>query len=119
MIENPLSPSHAPLNHCPAPLVPIMLETLGEDASTLTEGIHEKAVQLNGSDYDQLLVLYYNTFGSPFSCQDPQKHVTYTLSFVDQPAVLQQTVSNEARHYTVHVKLMKLPTVPGSADRPN
>jgi hypothetical protein len=111
MIENPLSP-HAPLNHCPPSLVPMMLEILGPNASTSTEGIHEKSVELNGSDYDQLLVLYYNSFGSPFSCKDQQRSLSHTLSFVDKPTVVRETITNAARHYTVYVKLMKLPTAP-------
>ena len=56
------------------------------------EGIHEKTIELNGSDYDQLLVLYYNAFGTPFSCEDPIKGFIHTLSFVDKPTVLQETV---------------------------
>ncbi len=114
MIDNPLSP-HAPLNHCPPPLVPIILEVLASHNAAMPgagEGIHEKTIELDGSDYDQLLVLYYNSFGSPFSCKDPQNEVTHTLSFVDKPAVVQETLSNAARHYTVHVKLLKLPTAP-------
>jgi hypothetical protein len=114
MIENPLSP-HAPLNHCPALLVPIMLEVLAAHNAAMPNaggGIHEKTIELTGTDYDQLLVLYYNAFGTPFSCQDQKGGVTHTLSFVDKPAVVQETISNEARHYTVHVKLMRLPTAP-------
>lgn len=112
-----MSPS-APLNHCPAPLVPIMLEILAVQSAPTSmntgQGIHEKTVDLQGSDYDQLLVLYYEAFGSPFSCTDPQKGVDYTLSFVDKPTVVQETITTEARHYRVHVKVMKLPTAPGS-----
>ena len=111
MIENPLSP-HAPLNHAPAALVPFILEILGQDAAASTAGIHEKTIELTGSDYDQLLVLYYNAFCSPFYCEDSQKKLTYTLSFVDKPAVERETISDTARQYTVHVKLMKLPGVP-------
>lgn len=111
------SPS-APLNHCPPPLVPIMLEILAvQNASTppkTGQGIHEKTIELCGHEFDQLMVLFYNAFGSPFSCTDTAKEVDHTLSFVEKPVVLQQTVTSEARHYTVHVKLMKLPTVPGS-----
>jgi hypothetical protein len=116
MIENPLS-SHAPLNQCPDQLVPIMLEVLAAHNAAMPsagEGIHEKIVGLNGSTYDQLLVLYYETFGSPFSCQDPQTEVNYTLSFVEKPTIVQETITNDARHYTVRVKLVKLPPVPGS-----
>jgi hypothetical protein len=118
MIENPLSP-HAPLNHCPASLVPIMLEVLAAHSAAMPiagEGIHEKTIELNGTDYDQLLVLYYNSFGSRFSCKDPHNGVTHTVSFVDKPAVVQETTTNSARHYTVSVKLMKLPQVAGEAD---
>jgi hypothetical protein len=111
MIENPLSP-HAPLNHVPAALVPFILEILGQDAAASTAGIHEKTVELSGSDYDQLLVLYYHAFCSPFYCEDPHKKMRHTLSFVDKPAVMRETVSDRARQYTVHVKLMKLPDVP-------
>jgi hypothetical protein len=78
------------------------------------EGIHEKTIEMAGSHYDQLLVLYYEAFGSPFACEDKQKGMTHTLSFVDRPAVVQQTITNEARHYRIHVKLMKLPTAPGA-----
>jgi hypothetical protein len=92
-----------------------MLEILAAHNSAMpsaAEGIHEKTVEMAGSLYDQLLVLYYNSFGSPFSCEDPPRKVTHTLSFVDKPAVVKETISNAARHYTVHVKLMKLPTAP-------
>jgi hypothetical protein len=111
MTENPLSP-RTPLNHCPAQLVPLLLEILAAHNAAMPsegEGIHEKTIEMAGSDYDQLLVLYYNAFGSPFSCEDQQKGVTHILSFVDKPAVVQETITNAARHYTVHVKLMKLP----------
>ncbi len=114
MIENPLSP-HAPLNHCPPSLVPIMLEVLAAHNAAMPsacDGIHDKTLEIAGSAYDQLLVLYYNTFGTPFSCEDPQNGVTHTVSFVDKPAVAQETITNSARHYTVHVKLLKLPTAP-------
>ncbi len=128
-----MSASSAPLNHCPASLVPMILEILAvqpvpitrrtqmdsghvKERPVSTQGIHEKTVDLPGSDYDQLLVLYYESFGSPFSCTDPQRGVTHTLSFVDKPAVVQETISNAARHYTVHVKLMKLPTAPGAGE---
>ena len=114
MIENPLLP-HAPLNHPPAALVPSILEILGPDAAASTTGIHEKTIELNGSDYDQLLVLYYNAFGSPFDCEDPQKKVTHRLSFVDKPVVVRETISETARHYTVHVALMKLPMGPSGS----
>ena len=67
-----MSPSSAPFNHCPAALVPIMLEILatqpfpitkrtptdsgqGKERPILTQGIQEKSVKLNGSEYDQLL----------------------------------------------------------------
>jgi hypothetical protein len=92
-----------------------MLDVLGAHNAAMPsagEGIHEKTLELVGTDYDQLMVLYYNAFGSPFSCEDQQRGVTYILSFVDKPAVVQETISNEARHYTVHVKLMKLPPIP-------
>jgi hypothetical protein len=82
-----MSASPNPLNHCPALLVPIMLEILAAHNDAMPragEGIHEKTVELNGTDNDQLLVFYYNSFGSPFSCEDPQRNVTYTLSFVDK-----------------------------------
>jgi hypothetical protein len=111
MIDNPLSP-HAPLHHCPAPLVPMMLAAHNAGMPSAGEGIHEKTVDLHGSDYDQLLVLYYNALGTPFSCEDAQLGMTYTLSFVDKPTVVQETITNEARHYRVHVKLVKLPTIP-------
>lgn len=113
------SPS-APLNHCPAPLVPIMLEILAVQnkptSMDTAQGIHEKTIEMGGTDYDQLMVLFYNAFGSPFSCSDPQKGMDYILSFVEKPAVVQETIGNEARHCTVHVKLMKLPTIPNSKD---
>ena len=112
-----MSLSSAPLNHCPAPLVPIILEVIAAHNSAMPsagEGIHEKKIEMAGSEYDQLLVLYYESFGSPFSCNDPQKGVTYTLSFVDKPAVVHETITNAARHYTARVKLMKLPPAPGS-----
>ncbi len=111
MIGNPLSP-HAPLNHCPPSLVPMMLEVLAAHNAAMPsagEGIHEKTIELDGSLYDQLLVLYYNAFGTPFCCEDAQHGMTYTLSFVDKPAMVQETITTVARHYTVHVKLMKLP----------
>jgi hypothetical protein len=117
MIDNPLSP-HAPLNHCPALLVPIMLEVLAAHNAAMPsagEGIHEKTIELTGTDYDQLLVLYYNAFGSPFACDDPVTGQILTLSFIDKPAVLQEKITNTSRHYTVHMKLMKVPTVPSGS----
>ncbi len=114
MMENPLSP-HMPLNHCPPLLVPIMLEVLAAHNAAMPsvgEGIHEKTVEMAGSDYDQLLVLYYNAFGTPFSCKDAQHGVTHTLSFADKPAVVQDTLTSTTRRYTVKVKLLKLPAVP-------
>jgi hypothetical protein len=75
-------------------------------------GIHEKTIEMTGTDYDQLLVLYYNAFGSPFACDDPLNGLTHTLSFIDKPAVMHETITNTSRHYTVRVKLMKLPTAP-------
>jgi hypothetical protein len=92
-----------------------MLEVLAAHNAVMpsaAEGIHEKTIELNGSDYDQLLVLYYNAFGTPFFCEDPVKGLIHTLSFVGKPAVVQETISNAARHYTVHVKVMKLPPAP-------
>jgi len=112
-----LSSPSEPFNHCPATLVPIMLEILAEQNAALPsagQGIHEKTIELGGDEFDQLMVLYYNAFGSPFSCEDQQRGVTYTLSFVDKPAVVQETITSVSRHYTVHVKLMKLPTAPCS-----
>ncbi|MCE3224421.1 MAG: hypothetical protein K0S58_2601 [Nitrospira sp.] len=112
-----MSLSSTPLNHCPDALVPIMLEILAARNAAMPsagQGIHEKTVEMSGTEYDQLMVLFYNAFGSPFSCQDPQKGVTYTLSFVNKPAVVRETIANAARHYTIHVKLAKLPTAPGS-----
>lgn len=115
MIENPLSP-HAPLNHCPPPLVPIMLEVLAAYDGAMpsaAEGIHEKTVEMAGSLYDQLLVLYYQAFGTPLSCEDPQNGARHTLSFIDKPTVVHQTMIDQTRHCSIHVKVMKLPTAPG------
>ncbi len=114
-----MSSSSAPLNHCPALLVPMMLEILAVHNAAMPrtgQGIHEKTLELEGTDFDQLMVLFYNAFGSPFSCTDPQKGVTHTLSFVEKPTVIQETITNAARHYRVHVKVMKLPTVPKTGE---
>lgn len=112
MMENPLS-SHTPLNRCPPNLVPTMLEVLAaHNAATpsAAEGIHEKTVEMAGDLYDQLIVLYYQAFGTPLSCDDPKTGTRHTVSFIDQPSVVHQTISDHVRQYTVHVKLMKLPT---------
>ena len=45
--------------------------------------------------------------------------MTYTLSFVDKPAVVHKTITNAARHYTARVKLMKLPPLPDLEDQPS
>lgn len=121
-----MSPASAPFNHCPAALVPVMLEILAIQPIQLTtrtqmdssdvkvqsvfsQGIHENPIELNGSDYDQLLVLFYTAFGGPFSCQDPQNSMTYSLSFTEKPEVIQETITSETRHYTARVSVMKLP----------
>lgn len=114
MIDNPLSP-HAPLNHCPPTLVPIMLEVITAHNAAMpsaAEGIHEKTVEMTGSLYDQLLVLYYQAFGTPFSCEDSASGEKHTLSFIDKPAVVGETTTDQTRRCRVHVKVMKLPTVP-------
>ncbi|ULA61745.1 MAG: hypothetical protein LZF60_360092 [Nitrospira sp.] len=113
MIDNPLSP-HAPLNHCPPSLVPIMLEVLAAHHAAMpraAEGIHEKTVEMAGSLYDHLLVLYYQAFGTPFLCEDSDSGEMHTLSFIDKPAVVRQTVTDQTRQCSIHLKVMKLPTV--------
>ena len=113
-----MPPSHAPINHCPPLLVSIILEVLAaHNAATPSagEGMHGKAIELTGTEYGQLLLLYYNAFGTSFACDDPVNGLTHTVSFIDKPAVVQVKLSNTSRHYTVHMKLMKSPTVPGGS----
>ncbi len=109
-----MSPSASPLNHCPGPLLKVMSAVLSaQDQPLITDGIHEKSLELTGTEYDQLTVFFYNTFGSPFSWHNAQDGTEYTLSFVEKPVVAQEPLIDQSRHYTVLVKLMKLPTVPG------
>lgn len=106
-----------PFNHCPEALVPIILDTLSaesipvRDTPTPSQGIHEKTLDLNGSDFDELMVLYYHAFGSSFSCSDRHHGVTHNVSFVDKPCVITQQLTEDSRRYTVLIQLMKLPNL--------
>ena len=109
----------ATFNHCPESLSPLVLEVLTAETAPVressdpgpisTQGIHDKTMSLQGEDFDQLMVLYYQAFGSPFSCHDEKKGIEHTLSFVNKPEVLRETITNDSRQYTVRIQLMKLP----------
>ncbi len=114
-----MSHSPVPHSHFPEPLVTILWKVLATQAlsdvkepSTTADGIHEKTLELSGTEYDQLTVFFYNTIGSPFPCRHPQDGTEYTLSFVEKPMVVHETLTKDSRHYTVRMKLMKLPTIP-------
>ena len=59
----------APLNHCPAPLVPIILEVIAAHNSAMPsagEGIHEKKIEIAGRfEFRSLLCLLTNPLGAP------------------------------------------------------
>ena len=109
----------ATFNHCPASLSPLVLEVLTAETAPVressdqqpisTQGIHDKTMALQGEDFDQLMVLYYHAFGSPFSCHDEKKGIEHTLSFVNKPEVLRETITDDSRQYTVRIQLLKLP----------
>jgi hypothetical protein len=106
-----------PFNHCPEPLVPLILETLSAESIPVpdnpmpSQGIHQKTLDVNGSDFDELMVLYYHAFGSSFSCVDREHGVTHNVSFVDKPCVITQQLTESARRYRVVIQLMKLPNL--------
>ncbi len=91
--------SPVPHSHCPEPLVPIVWKVLAAQAtsdvtgpSMTADGIHEQTLELVGTEYDQLMVFFYNTFGNPFLCRHPQDKTEYTLSFVEKPVVVRETL---------------------------
>jgi hypothetical protein len=72
------------------------------------ERLYEKTVVLQDEDFDHLMRLFSNTFGSSFSCHDPQKGMDYTLSFMEKPEVVKLELASNSKQYTVRIQLRLL-----------